>query len=304
MIARILGSAAGGGFPQWNCNCGNCAAVRAGQPNVIARTQTSVAVSGDGASWVLLDATPDLRAQIAAAPALQPRRGFPLRSSPIKAVAVTGFEIDQVGGLLNLREEQQFHLHATAFVHASLRANEIFGVLAPPSVTRREMRLGETYAPYTGASIEITPHPVPGKVPLPHAGTSGATPRAGGTIGLVIRDTVTGTRLAYVPCCAAITDAVLEAISGVDVLLFDGTLYTDSELIEQGLADKTGAMMGHVAMSGAEGAIARLRDVAIGRRVFLHLNNSNPVLREDSRELRTVVENGWEVGRDGLELTL
>ncbi len=303
MIVLILGSAAGGGFPQWNCNCGNCAAVRAGQPNVIARTQTSVAVSADGASWVLLDATPDLRAQIAATPALQPRRADPSRSSPIRAVAVTGFEIDQVGGLLNLREGQQFRLHATAFVHTALRDNLIFGVLGTP-VERLEMRLGEAFSPYADASIKITACAMPGKVPLPHAGVAKAMPHHDGTVALIIRDTAHGKRMAYVPCCAAITEAVIEAVDGVDLLLFDGTVFADHELIEQGLSHKTGAMMGHVSMSGAEGSIARLRDVEIGRRVFIHLNNSNPVLRDDSRERRTVVENGWEVGYDGMELML
>ncbi len=304
MIVRILGSAAGGGFPQWNCNCANCAAVRAGELNVIARTQTSVAVSGDGEDWVLLDASPDLRAQIAVAPVLQPGRDAPARSSPIKAVAVTGFEIDQVGGLLNLREGQQFHLHATAFVHASLRANEIFNVMGASTVQRDEMRLAEAFSPHSGASIEIIAQPVPGKVPLPHAEKSEDAPGSDGTIALIVRDTTRGTRMAYIPCCAVITDSVLAMIDGVDVLLFDGTLYADRELIDQGLSQKTGATMGHVSMSGAMGSIARLRDVVIGRRIFIHLNNSNPVLRADSRERRTVVEADWEVAYDGQELTV
>jgi len=304
MIVRILGSAAGGGFPQWNCNCANCAAVRAGASNLIPRTQTSVAVSGDGADWVLLDATPDLRSQIAASPALQPGHEDLARSSPIKAIAVTGFEIDQVGGLLNLREGQNFHLYATAFVHESLRANEIFNVLSAATVSRDEIRLGEAISPHSGASIEFTAHPMPGKVPLPYADKAVSVPHHDGTIAVIVRDTITRTRMAYVPCCATITDAVLETIEGVDVLLFDGTLYSDRELIEQGLSQKTGAMMGHVSMSGAEGSIVRLRDVAIGRRIFIHLNNSNPVLREDSRERRAVVEAGWEVAYDGMELKL
>lgn len=304
MIVRILGSGAGGGLPQWNCNCGNCAAARAGDSDVIARTQTSVAVSAEEGNWVLLDATPDLRAQISASPVLQPRPSDPARSSPIRAVAVTGFEVDQVGGLLNLREGQRFDLHAAAFVHASLRANEIFDVLAPSTVPRSEMRLGEPFIPYTGARIEMTAQPVPGKVPLAHAGKAEDAPRSDGTIALIVRDTARHVRLAYVPSCAAITDAVLKAIDGVDLLLFDGTLYTDHELIDQGLSQKTGAMMGHVSMSGAEGSIARLRDIAVGRRVFIHLNNSNPVVRENSRERREVVDAGWEVGYDGMELTL
>jgi pyrroloquinoline quinone biosynthesis protein B len=304
MIVRILGSAAGGGFPQWNCNCVNCAAVRAGDKNLVARTQTSIAVSHNGAHWALLDATPDLRAQIANAQALHPRQTDAGRSSPIQSVAVTGFEVDQVGGLLNLREGQRFYLHATAFVHEALRASEIFNVLAPSIVARSEMRLGVRFLPHADAAIELTPQPMPGKVPLPHQHRTERSVRRDGAIALIVHDTASDRRVAYVPCCAVITEDVLSAIDGVDVLLFDGTLYTDGELIDLGLSNKTGAMMGHVSMSGANGSISRLRNLKIGRRIFIHINNSNPVLREDSRERHAVVSAGWEVAHDGMELTL
>jgi len=303
MIIQILGSAAGGGFPQWNCNCANCAAARAGRPNIVARTQTSIAVSADGSDWILLDATPDLRSQIAATKALQPHPKDPPRSSPIKAVVVTGFEIDQVSGLLNLREDQGFRLHATAFVLAALRANAIFNVLAPPAVVRREMQMWQPFSPDGGGSIEITALPVPGKGFL-HSTGDDLEPHRDGTIGLVIRDVTRGTRAAYIPSCAAITDTVLRAIDGVDSLLFDGTLYTDRELIDQRLSHKTGAMMGHIAMSGPAGAIASLRHITIGRRIFIHLNNSNPVLRDDSPERRAVREADWDIACDGMELII
>ncbi len=304
MIVRILGSAAGGGFPQWNCNCANCAAVRSGDHKFIARTQTSIAVSGNGHDWVLLDATPDLRAQIAAAPVLQPRVKDAARSSPIKAVAVTGFEVDQVGGLLNLREGQEFRLYATAFVHAALATNEIFNVLSRSVVHRREMHLGSPSSPHDGASIEITPQPMPGKVPLPLQRRSERSLDKGSSIALVIRDAKSNRSVAYVPCCARITEDVLGVLDGVDVILFDGTLYRDRELIDLGLSQKTGAMMGHVSMSGPEGSIARLRSLKVGRRIFLHLNNSNPVLREDGQERVAIAEAGWEVAHDGMEMRI
>lgn len=302
MIVRILGSAAGGGFPQWNCNCGNCAAIRAGDPHLRPRRQTAVAVSADGARWVLLDASPDLREQIAATLLLQPSPGDAHRSSPIKAVVVTGFEIDQIGGLLNLREGHQFRLHATPFVLKSLQANPIFGALAQCAVSRHAIEPGRAFEPVEGAGIEIVPIAVPGKIPGHHAGRR---ERLGDeTVGLVIRDLRSGRRVAFMPSCASLTHDLISEIDGVDVLLFDGTLFTDHELVEQGLSEKTGAAMGHISMSGPEGAIEGLRHVIIRLRIFIHLNNSNPVLRDDSPERAFVIDAGWEVAHDGMEIGL
>jgi pyrroloquinoline quinone biosynthesis protein B len=185
-----------------------------------------------------------------------------------------------------------------------MRANDIFNVLSPSVVERSNVRLREPFPPYAAASFDITAHPVPGKIPLPHGGRADDTPSPDSTIALIMRDAATGSRAAYIPCCGSISDAVLQIIDGVDVLLFDGTLYDDRELVDQGLSEKTGAMMGHVSMSGAHGSLARLREVSVRRRVFIHLNNSNPVLREDSRERQAVVEAGWDVAYDGMELTI
>jgi pyrroloquinoline quinone biosynthesis protein B len=300
MIIRILGSAAGGGFPQWNCNCGNCAAVRTGDWQVQSRLQTALAVSADGQRWAVLDVTLDLREQIAAARPLQPAAGDPRRSSPIKAVVVTGYEIDQIGGLLNLREGQQLRLHATTFVLRSLQANPIFGALAQSVVSRHVIEPGRAFEPFDGAGIEFVPIAVPGKIP--RYDVAGRARQGDETVGLVIRDLGTGRRLAYMPSCASLTHDLMGEIDGVDVLLFDGTLFTNHELVEQGLSEKTGAAMGHISMSGPEGAIESLRHVAIGRRIFIHLNNSNPVLRTDSRERAFVINAGWEVAHDGMEI--
>lgn len=302
MIIRVLGSAAGGGFPQWNCNCRNCAAVRAGDRQVVARTQTSLAASLDGERWVVLDASPDLCAQIAASTVLQPRPGHPHRSTPIGAIVVTGFEVDQVGGLLNLREGQPFQLYGTSFVLESLQSNPIFQVLAPGIVSRRRMTPGRPFEPFESCGFEILPVAVSGKLPLHSVGEREQS--AHYPVGLVLRDAESSRRFAYVPSCARITDGLLREIADVDVLFFDGTLFSDLELAEQGLSQKTGVAMGHISMSGADGAIANLRSLSIPRRIFIHLNNSNPVLRDDSSERAFVTAAGWEVAYDGMEIRL
>jgi pyrroloquinoline quinone biosynthesis protein B len=302
MIIRVLGSAAGGGFPQWNCSCYNCRAVRAGQSTLVARTQTSIAVSGDGKSWALFDAAPDLRAQICASPELQPKQQDPSRSSPIKAVVLTGFEIDQIGGLLNLREGQRFNLYATSFVLSALNANRIFDVLAPASVVRHEMEPGRSFEPFAGAGLEITPISVTGKVPCHHGGGDKHATRGDENVGLIIRGTANCKRIAYIPCCASVTDELLRSLDGLDVLLFDGTLYSERELIEQGLSHKTGSAMGHISMGGIGGSVQGLSGLNIGRRTYIHLNNSNPVLQDNSPERHLVTAAGWEVAYDGMEM--
>lgn len=272
-----------------------------GDRNVTALTQTSLAVSAGGIGWTLIDASPDLRTQIGASPVLRPSAREAVRSSPIKAVVVTGFEIDQVGGLLNLREGQAFQLHATPFVLGSLQSNPIFGVLTRSCVTRHIMEPGQPFEPFEGSGIEIQPVAIRGKIPF-HVAERKL--QGGETVGLIIRNVGTGKRLAYVPSCAGVTPGLLREIDGVDVLLFDGTLFTDDELIGQGLSNKTGADMGHISMRGPAGAIDKLRSATVPRRIFIHLNNSNPVLRSDSRERAVVADAGWEVAFDGMEITL
>lgn len=250
----------------------------------------------------MLDASPDLREQIAATPRLQPSASDARRASPIKAVVVTGFELDQVGGLLNLREGQRFRLHATSFVLTSLQANPIFGSLHPSVVSRLAMESGRTFEPFEGAGFDMVPLAVPGKIPQHDAARR---ERQGDeTVGLLLRDVRNGRRAAYIPSCAALTHGLMRAIDGVDVLLFDGTLFTEHELVEQRLSEKSGTAMGHISMSGPGGAIESLRNVAVRRRIFIHLNNSNPVLRDNSRARKHVTDSGWEVASDGMEIRL
>ncbi|WP_018263835.1 pyrroloquinoline quinone biosynthesis protein PqqB [Methylobacterium sp. WSM2598] len=299
MQAIILGSAAGGGVPQWNCRCPHCTMAWAGDARVKPRTQSSLAVSSDGETWLLVNASPDIRQQLFATPALHPAHG--LRHSPIAAVLLTNGDVDHVAGLLTLRESQPFRLHATRNILDSVSANRVFDVLAPEHVARREVALDESFAPVPG--LAVTLFAVPGKVPLwLEEGTPEIGEETETTVGALIE--AGGKRLAYVPGCARVTDDLRRRLSGVDVLLFDGTVYLDDDMIRAGVGTKTGWRMGHVPMTGEGGAIAALAEVPIGRRIFVHINNTNPVLVEESEARRAVEAEGWTVAHDGLTLTL
>lgn len=303
MMIKVLGSAAGGGFPQANCNCRNCADVRAGRPGLAARTQSSVAVSGDGERWLLLNASPDLRQQIAATPELQPHPGSGTRASPIAAVALTNGDVDHVAGLLSLREGFCFTLYATQRVLATLAANSIFNVLEGRHVRRVALPLGERLEVAGGLTIEA--YAVPGKVALylEDAGPGFGT-REGDSIGLEVSESATGAAFHYVPGCAAVDATLAARLQGARLVLFDGTLYTDGEMIAQGLSEKTGRRMGHISMSGAQGSMAALAALDVERRIYVHINNSNPVLREGSPERADVEGAGWEIAHDGMEIRL
>ena len=298
LTAIVLGSAAGGGYPQWNCRCPVCRLAWEGDPRVTPRTQASLAVSADGESWTLLNASPDLRAQIAATPVLHPRSGA--RGSPIGAVVLTGAEVDQVAGLLCLRERTAFALHATAATHAGFAANPIFGVLAPDLVERRVALPGAPFGLPGAMTAEL--FEVPGKVPL-YLEQDGADLMAvaGGNVGIEVR--AGGVHLAFVPGAAKITPALRERLAATDALLIDGTLFEDAEMIRAGVSEKTGRRMGHLPISGAEGTIAALEGLG-NRRILIHINNTNPVLVADSPQRREVEAAGWEVAFDGMQIVL
>ena len=303
MRAVVLGSAAGGGFPQWNCACRLCCLARSADPRTPARTQCSVAVSADGDRWVLLNAAPELSTQIACTPALHPKG--PGRHSPIAAVVLTGAEIDAIAGLLSLREGHTFSIYAGLDVLDVLAANPIFNALPDARVPRRDLLPGEdtVLADGLGQSLGLTVHSfaVPGKIPLfAETGADPGRSDSGSTVGLEIRTAASS--LFFVPGCAAMTDAVRQRLRGADLVLFDGTLWDDNEMIDAGLTAKTGTRMGHMSISGPEGAISAFADLGIKRRVFIHLNNTNPALMSDSPERRTLERQGWEVAFDGMEL--
>jgi pyrroloquinoline quinone biosynthesis protein B len=311
MRVKIVGSAAGGGFPQWNCNHRLSRAARAGAAGTRSRTQSSLAVSADGKAWVLFNASPDIRQQIAETPELQPAPDAPLRSSPIKAVVLTNADVDHIAGLLSLRERQPLAVYATAQVLAALAANPIFNVLDLATVPRRELPNGELDildAEGGNTGIRIETFPVAGKVALfledsdrPDANYGS---EKGDTIAIRLAGRFGASSLFYIPGCARIDADLKQRLAGAACLLFDGTVYTDDEMIATGVGRKTGQRMGHLAMSGDAGSIATLADVAIGRRVFVHINNTNPVLDETSAEHAAVRAAGWEIAHDGMEIVL
>jgi pyrroloquinoline quinone biosynthesis protein B len=294
--AIVLGAAAGGGFPQWNCRCEVCRLAWAGDVRVKARGQSGVALSADGEQWVLLNASPDLRAQLQATPALHPR-GAP-RGSPIAAIILTGAEVDQTAGLLHLRERGVFALFGTAATLAAVAANPMFGVLAADVVTRRACGLGQAFAPAHGIEAEL--FAVPGKVPLyleDENSALEAEPAANVGIDLVAG----GKRLIYIPGAAATTPALMRRLAGADVLLFDGTLFDDNEMISSNTGTKTGRRMGHMPIDG--GSLPALAALP-GRRIYIHINNTNPILIDGSPQRRKVEAAGFEVAEDGMEIVL
>lgn len=298
----VLGAAAGGGFPQWNSNAPGCNRARAQDPTAPARTQASLAVSGDGTHWYVLNASPDLRTQINQTPALHPKTG--LRSTPISGVVLTSGEIDTITGLLTMREKQAFDLYAAAPVLAQLDANPIFEALDRTLVPRHSMVLEQPLT-LTPAGFTITPFAVPGKVPL--YAEQGANPAEvktdGEFIGLDISD---GTRHAFfIPGCAMMTDALSKRLDGADLVFFDGTLWTDDEMVRAGLGAKTGKRMGHMSIADEpDGTRAAFTPLTIGRKILIHINNSNPILLADSPERRDIEQAGWDVAFDGMRVTL
>jgi pyrroloquinoline quinone biosynthesis protein B len=297
LTALVLGSAAGGGFPQWNCGCRLCALARAGDPRVRPASQASVALSGDGDSWLLVGASPDLRQQILQNERLAPRGG--LRDSPIATVVLIGGDVDAIAGLLVLRERQNLTVIAPRRVLDMLAASRIFDVLDPDFVRRVEATPLEPMQCAGGMTVTILP--MPGKAPLYLEDRSAAQQKQEQTYAALIE--ANGRSVIVAPACAEITDAVRVQLRGADLLFFDGTLFTDDEMIQAGLGPKTGRRMGHVPISGPGGTLDRLGDLP-GRRVLLHINNTNPIWLDDSPERAAVAQAGFEVAYDGMEVRL
>jgi pyrroloquinoline quinone biosynthesis protein B len=294
----VLGSAAGGGFPQWNCYCQVCRLAWAGDERVKTRTQASLAISGDGLRWVLLNASPDLRTQLQATAELRPRKEA--RDSPVDSVVLTGAEVDQTAGLLTLRERQPFTLHATNETLAALAANPMFNVLAPDVVTRMPASIGQPFSLPGGLEAEL--FAVPGKLPLYLEGPDPDTAREDG-INAGLEITSGRTRLLFIPGAAAITSDLRERCKRAAVIFFDGTLFSDDEMIKTGTGSKTGRRMGHMPIDGADGSLAALAGLR-ARRIYVHINNTNPILIDGSPERRKVEATGWEVGEDGMRIAL
>jgi pyrroloquinoline quinone biosynthesis protein B len=262
------------------------------------RTQSSLAVSVDGANWVLLNASVDVRQQILATAALQPKAEG--RHSPIAAVLLTNIDVDHAAGLLALRERQPFTIWGTQSALDTIGANRIFDVVGRDIVPRRTVKLGQPFEPLPGLRLEL--FPVPGKVPLWLEENVVKTDEIGeGTVGVAIE--AAGRKLVYAPACASMTHDLEKRFAEADALFFDGTLFTDDEMITNGLGDKTGRRMGHMPLAGPGGTLEALADCCHGRRILTHINNTNPILIEGSREEAKVKAAGWEVAFDGMEVS-
>lgn len=309
MRIEILGSAAGGGFPQWNCNCHNCRSLRAGTFRGKAHTQTQVAVTGDGVHYFLLNASPDLRLQIEAATQFHPRNRQ--RDSPISGVVLTSGDIDQIAGLLSLRELQPFSIYSTPSLRRLLREdNSVFGMLnrVPEQASWRDVTTGRKFPLLDPAGadsgISCEAFPLASRWPPYVSAERSASFQANEALLGLFLDTASGKRLAYMPAVPAIDTTLLQRLESTDLLLFDGTFWSDDELIQVQGSGATARDMGHVPISGADGSLQKLAGLRRPRRLFIHVNNTNPVLDESSPQYREVRDAGWEIAEDGSTFTL
>ncbi|WP_170429906.1 pyrroloquinoline quinone biosynthesis protein PqqB [Ruegeria arenilitoris] len=289
----VLGAAAGGGLPQWNCGCSNCQDARSGK--IAPASQSSLAVSLDGRDWAVLNASPDIRAQMMACPSMHPRG---LRDTPLASVLLTNGDIDHIAGLLSLREQTPFTMYATSEIHKVLEDNCVFDAVNAEKVSRERIEIGHGFEILPGLQARV--FPVPGKVPLFMEGETVQTDLVGEqTVGVRLSD---GQTVAYyVPGCADVTGELLKTLSDANHLFFDGTLWDDNEMIRSGTGVKSGKRMGHISIGGPDGSIARLAGLQADK-TFIHINNTNPVWQPDGPERAFVHAQGWRVAADGMEI--
>lgn len=303
MQIHILGSAAGGGFPQWNCNCRNCAGFRSGSIRAEARTQSSIAISEDGERWILFNASPDIRAQLAAFPAMQPARS--LRDTAIAAVVLMDSQVDHTTGLLSLREGLPLEVWCTRQVHDDLSSGfPLFPMLRhwQGGLVWREIPASDE-VPFTlpcAPSLELTAIPLLSNAP-PYSPRRDR-PHPGDNIGIYLRDSGSGRSLLYAPGLGQPDERILAWMRRADLLLVDGTVWQDDEMIRQGVGSKTGRAMGHLAQTGPGGMIELLDTMPASRKILIHINNTNPILDEDSPERAELAAHGIEVARDGMHI--
>jgi pyrroloquinoline quinone biosynthesis protein B len=296
---HVLGSAAGGGFPQWNCNCANCRGLRAGTLRAKLRTQCSIAVSGDGPSWTLLNASPDLPAQISSFPELLPKNSA--RGSSITSVMLTDGELDHITGLLSLRENEPIELRCTRRVYEWVFvANPIFAGLIQPSRFRWEPVQNHQSTQCRGG-LSIEGMFVEGKRPT-YVKTSFESIE-GSSLSYTVKHSGSKSTILYVPAIKHISEELVEVASRCDCIFFDGSFWSDDEMERRGVGTRTALAMGHVPIDGADGSLARLSHLR-ARKVYTHVNNTNPILDEASSERRAIAAAGWEVAEDGMDFTL
>jgi pyrroloquinoline quinone biosynthesis protein B len=303
MRIRILGSAAGGGFPQWNCNCTNCYGVRSGKIHARPRTQSSIAVSVDGERWILFNASPDIRAQLESFPAIQPRG---LRGTGIQAVVLVDSQIDHTTGLLMLREGCPLTVYTTDMVQQDLSTGfPVFEMLKSwnGGIDHRLLAIdGSSFSVDGIDRLRLTAVALSGKAPpySPHR----HDPHPGDNIGVLIEDRLDGSSLFYAPGLGDVDDRLLDIMRGTDCVLVDGTFWQEDEMIVAGVGTKLAEDMGHLPQSGEGGMIDKLRALPEQRKVLIHINNTNPILVEDSEQRAVLDAEGIEVSYDGMEIDL
>ena len=304
MKVMVLGSAAGGGFPQWNCNCNNCCGVRSGSLDAIPRTQSSIAVSVDGERWILFNASPDIRSQLEANPPLQPKRGR--RDTGVHGVVLADSQIDHTTGLLFLREGCPLRVYCTDMVAQDLSTGfPIFVMLQS-----WDGGVIQTTVPIDGSAfqvigieeISITAIPLDGKAPpySPHR----HDPHVGDNVGYLIEDTRSQAFLFYAPGLGQMSSALLDMMGGADCVMVDGTFWSEDEMQRAGVGTKLASDMGHLPQSGDEGMLYWLSKIPGPRKILIHINNTNPILIENSPERKLVEESGVEVAYDGMAFDL
>ena len=304
MRIHVLGSAAGGGFPQWNCNCSNCNGLRQGTIKAAARTQSSIAVSGDGVNWVLFNASPDIRTQLEAFPAMQPARS--LRDTGIVGIVLIDSQIDHTTGLLVLREGQPLNIYCSDMVHQDLTTGHpLFNVLGHYcGVNWHPVPLedGATFTVDGVDDLRFTAVPLSSKAPpySPHR----HDPHLGDNISVRVEDLRSGKNLYYAPGLGKIEPHILPYMQEADCLMVDGTFWRDDEMVVAGLGKKLASDMGHLPQSGADGMLSVLASMPRPRKILIHINNSNPILDEKSPERAIVDRAGVEVAHDGMDITL
>ncbi|HUL41524.1 MAG TPA: pyrroloquinoline quinone biosynthesis protein PqqB [Burkholderiales bacterium] len=304
MKIRVLGASAGGGFPQWNCNCANCDGVRKGKIKAKPRTQSSIAVSENNLDWILFNASPDVLTQIKAFPALQPARS--IRDTAIRSILLIDSQIDHTTGLLMLREGKPLEIYCTEMAREDLTTgNPLFNILehyCTANWHKLPTQNGNRFTVIGAQRLGFTAVPLKSKAPpySPHR----ENPHEGDNIGIRVEDPGTGRNLFYAPGLGKIEPHLEAFLKNADCLLVDGTCWTDDELIRLGISKQSSRDMGHLPQSGEGGMIELLKALSKPRKILIHINNTNPILNEDSKERAELTANGIEVAYDGMEIDL
>lgn len=304
MHIHVMGSGAGGGFPQWNCNCNNCKGVREGTVKASKRTQSSIAISSDGVDWILFNASPDIKKQMDDFPALQPARE--VRDTAIKAILITDAQIDHVTGLLTLREHNKpWDIYCTEAVHDDLTTGfPVFNILGHfRGINWHEIKTDlESFTIPAAPGLIFTAVPLKSEAPPYSPHRHNTVP--GDNVGIRVEDTRTGKNVFYAPGLGVVEDHVLEFMRNADVVLVDGTVWTDDEMSKEGISDKRAQEMGHINQSEDGGTISFLNSMERPRKILIHINNTNPILNEESAERQVLNNAGIELAYDGMDIEL